>query len=355
MTSGKLYIHATNVHQGGGKSLLSGVLEALVDYLPAVCQLDSRMVLPDFVSKGQTIRRVHPTLLDRFRAELWLAQNTKPQDIVLCFGNLPPLFNLRSRTIVFLQNRYLIDHANLSAFSIRVRMRLAIERLWLSTRLLNANEFVVQTPTMKNLLERKTAGRVHVRTLPFCTESGGYNRSSTSLSLATNGKKTYDFIYVATGEPHKNHRILFESWCRLAKEGFFPSLCVTLDTRRFSSLCNELEILKGQYKLNVTNVGELPHQQVLSTYREASAVVFPSTFESFGLPLIEARQAGLPVVAAELDYVRDVLDPEQSFDPSSPVSIARAVKRYMGWDEPELSLLDASGFLHKIINSPSNS
>lgn len=354
MTSGKLYIHATNVHQGGGKSLLSGVLAALVDYLPAVCQLDSRMVLPDVIPKEVTIRKVPPKLLDRFRAELWLAHNVQPKDLVLCFGNLPPLFNLRARTIVFLQNRYLIDHASLSEFSIYVKMRIAIERLWLSTRLLNATEFAVQTPTMKYLLERKTAGKVQIRTLPFCTEKGGYIRN-TPLSFASNANKTYDFIYVATGEPHKNHRILFESWCCLAKEGFFPSLCVTLDTRRFSLLCNEIEMLRGQYKINVTNVGELPHQKVLSMYRKASAVVFPSTFESFGLPLIEARQAGLPVVAAELDYVRDVLDPEQSFDPTSPVSIARAVKRHMGWDEPALSLLDASGFLHQIINSPTNS
>lgn len=353
MTSGKLYIHATNVHQGGGKSLLSGVLAALVDYLPAICQLDSRMVLSDVMPKGVTIRKVPPTLLDRFRAELWLAHNAQPKDLVLCFGNLPPLFKLHSRTIVFLQNRYLIDRANLAAFPIHLRMRLAIERLWLSTRVLNAQQFVVQTPTMKNLLEQKTAGRVLVRTLPFCRETGGYIRN-TPLPLAINENKTYDFIYVATGEPHKNHRILFESWCHLAKEGFFPSLCVTLDTRRFSSLCNELEMLRSQYKINVTNVGELPHQQVLSIYREASAVVFPSTFESFGLPLIEARQAGLPVVAAELDYVRDVLDPEQSFDPNSTVSIARAVKRHMGWDEPALSLLDASGFLGQIINPPSN-
>ncbi len=189
MTSGKLYIHGTNVHQGGGRSLLTGVLAALGDYLPAVCQLDSRMVLPDGMPKGVTIRAVPSTLLHRFSAELWLAHNAQPKDLVLCFGNLPPLFKLRARTIVFLQNRYLIDRTNLAAFSIQVRMRLAIERLWLSTRLLNAAEYVVQTPTMKNLFELKTAGRVPVRTLPFSTETGGYVRN-TPPSLAANEKKT---------------------------------------------------------------------------------------------------------------------------------------------------------------------
>lgn len=348
MTSKKLYIHATNIHQGGGRSLLAGVLAAIDDTLPVVCQLDSRMVLPDCISKGVTIRKVPSTLLGRFRAEVWLAFNAQPEDLVLCFGNLPPLFKLRARVVVFLQNRYLIERRSLAEFAIQIRIRLAIERIWLSTRFLNAEEYVVQTPTMKNLLDLKSAGRVPVRTLPFSTETGGYTRQ-TPPSLAAN-KKKYDFIYVASGEPHKNHRNLFESWCRLAKEGFFPSLCVTLDTRRFSELCNEVEMMRIKYGVNLTNIGELPRQQALAMYHEADAIIFPSTFESFGLPLIEARQAGLPVVASELDYVRDVLDPEQSFDPYSPTSIARAVKRYMGWEEPALSLLGASEFLDQIVS-----
>jgi len=62
--------------------------------------------------------------------------------------------------------------------------------------------------------------------------------------------------------------------------------------------------------------------------------------------LIEARQAGLPVLAAELDHVRDVIDPEQTFDPESSVSIARAVKRHMAIKESALHLLTAKEFLH---------
>jgi hypothetical protein len=55
------------------------------------------------------------------------------------------------------------------------------------------------------------------------------------------------------------------------------------------------------------------------------------------------------VLASELDYVRDVLDPEQAFDPESAVSIARAVKRFMGIEEPALPLLDAGGFMKQIL------
>jgi glycosyltransferase involved in cell wall biosynthesis len=84
-------------------------------------------------------------------------------------------------------------------------------------------------------------------------------------------------------------------------------------------------------------------------YNQVGALIYPSTFESFGLPLIEARQAGLPVLASELDYVRDILDPEQVFDPESAISIARAVKRFIAIDEPPLSLQDAAGFIKHIL------
>jgi glycosyltransferase involved in cell wall biosynthesis len=74
--------------------------------------------------------------------------------------------------------------------------------------------------------------------------------------------------------------------------------------------------------------------------------------ESFGLPLIEARQAGLPILASELDYVRDVVDPEQTFDPDSPMSIARAVKRFLGVEVTPIPLLSASQFLESVFNKP---
>jgi glycosyltransferase involved in cell wall biosynthesis len=71
--------------------------------------------------------------------------------------------------------------------------------------------------------------------------------------------------------------------------------------------------------------------------------------ESLGLPLIEARREGLPVLAAELDYVRDVIDPDEAFDPYSKISIARAVKRFLGLDESELPLQGAKGFIRQFL------
>jgi glycosyltransferase involved in cell wall biosynthesis len=345
---GKLFLHATNIHQGGGRSLLNTLLQALPGNIKSVLSLDERMAIPAGVAHNVQVKRVKPSLVQRFIAEKWLAQSVASEDIVLCFGNLPPLFRLRGRTVVFVQNRYLIDDVKLNRFPLGVRMRLVTERLWLSKSMKNVDEFVVQTPTMKRLLEQKTGGNIPVRILPFMAELRGYSRKMSQPVLLENGE--FDFVYVASGEPHKNHRILLEAWCLLADEGVFPSLCLTLDEDRFATLCKEIEVMRQQHSLIVTNAGELSHQDALALYTKAGAAIYPSTFESFGLPLIEAHQAGLPVLASELDYVRDVLDPEQTFDPESSQSIARSVKRYLGKEEQALPLLDAHGFIERILN-----
>lgn len=346
LQSDRLFIHATNVHQGGGRALLQPLLTALSGSIDTVALLDSRMLTPDDMPESVRVIRVKPSVVDRFEAERWLADNVRTGDVVLCFGNLPPLYKLSGRTVVFLQNRYLIDYVRLDSFPLNIRARLGIERLWLSNRMTNADEFVVQTPTMKNLLEARTQGRVPVRVLPFMTQASGYARN-VAQAMAEK-RETCEFLYVASGEPHKNHRRMIEAWRLLAEEGLLPSLRLTLDETRFSTLCREIEEMCQRYGLKVTNMGVLSHGDILALYKEVDALIYPSIFESFGLPLIEARQTGLPVLAAELDYVRDVLDPEQSFDPHSATSIARAVKRFMGVDELPLPLLDAKGFLDKI-------
>lgn len=344
---GKVFIHATNVHQGGGRSLLEALLKAIHDKAEFVLSLDDRMPIPMNMTHNVQIKRVTPSLVQRVNAERWLALHAAPEDIVLCFGNLPPLFKLRGHTVVFVQNRFLIDDVKLNGFPLRVRLRLAMEQLWFSKRMENADEFIVQTPTMKRLLEKKAGGKIPVHIIPFIAESGGYSRKVSHPVLRD--KNDFDFVYVASGEPHKNHRRLLEAWSLLAEEGVFPTLCLTLNAARFAPLCREIEEMCQRQGLNVMNAGELPHKDILALYKKAGASIYPSTFESFGLPLVEAKQAGLPVLASELDYVRDVLDPEQSFDPESAVSIARAVKRFMGRDVQALPLFDAKQFMACIL------
>ena len=322
-------------------------MSALLSSLPAdidlLMSLDNRMHLPVSGLKNVRINRVAPSIVDRIRAERWLAANVEPGDLVLCFGNLPPLFKLTGRVMVFAQNRFLVDAVSLRDFSLKVRLRIGLERIWFNSRMAYADEFIVQSFSMKSLLQAKIGKSVRVSVLPFIGQSTDYDREVTPLiqKKAT----SFDFLYVASGDPHKNHRQLIEAWCLLAREGRYPSLRLTIDESRFVELWSWISHKAKQHDLKIENSGNLEDAEIRALYKKAGALIYPSALESLGLPLVEARQTGLPVLASELDYVRDLLDPDESFDPASSVSIARAVKRFLRVVEEPVPLLDAQEFM----------
>lgn len=327
----KLFIHAINVHQGGGAVLLCDLLRAIPPWVEVVAHVDARIVMPADVPGHVIVERVRPTLLSRLAAERRLANTVEVGDRVLCFGNLPPLFRLRGDVAVFLQNRYLVDaHAPLAALPLKPRIRLWLERLWLYGLRSNARRYFVQTASMLRMAAARLD--VEVTCAPFVPASV----MRLSVPSAVQDVRRFDFLYVASGEAHKNHSVLIAAWGLLANEGLFPSLALTLASEATPELCARVAQETASRGLRVHNLGVLPHDRLLEVYRESGALIYPSSFESFGLPLVEARQAGLAVLAPELDYVRDVTDPDESFDPRSPVSIARAVRRFLVGRQPAI-------------------
>jgi glycosyltransferase involved in cell wall biosynthesis len=341
----KLIIHAANVHCGGGGVLLKAILNNVHQNLPVIAQVDRRFEFDEGnVQRNLSIRRVNPTLIERFRAEKWLQRNTCAEDRVLCFGNLPPIFPLKGKVSLFIQNRFLLDECSLIAFPLRPRLRMTIERYWLRQFLCNTDEIVVQTQTMASLATGAGRNLMPVRILPFAQQKEFALMKTNSFA-----HEGCDFAFVADGEPHKNHKILLEAWRVLADEGIHPSLKLTIDPAKYADLDEEIKKYALDHGLKIKNVGQLSHQESLQLMRHANALIFPSKIESFGIPLIEARDLGLAVLAPERDYVRDLLDPNETFDPVSPISIARAVKRYLSISELRPSILEPKTFITDLL------
>jgi glycosyltransferase involved in cell wall biosynthesis len=318
----RLFIHAINVHHGGGAVLLCDLLRAIPPNVETVVHVDARMNVPSDLPDNVHVKRVEPTLPGRFAAERRLVEMVEPDDRVLCFGNLPPMFRLRGEAVVFIQNRYLVDpSAPLCALPLKPRIRLWLERALLRGRRFNASRYIVQTASMQRLTAQQLG--MPVSCAPFVP-------ADVLRQADGRAEQRFDFLYVASGEVHKNHAALIDAWGLLADDGYFPSLVLTLSPDAAPELCRRVAQEVASRGLRIQNLGVMAHDQLLAVYRESGALIYPSGFESFGLPLIEARHAGLPVLAPELDYVRDVIDPEQTFDPCSPMSIARAVRRHLG-------------------------
>lgn len=341
-----LILYAPNVHTGGGVVLLNELLSVwpAEKSLHAFLDIRARRHLVPLHSTVK-VTWVAPRVLTRLRAEFLVYQaSNRNNATIFCFHGLPPLLPLRGNIVIFIQNRLLIEHGKLTKYPFKVRVRLWIERLWGRTLQNRCARYIVQTPSMAAVLRDWLRCNIPVSVVPFASPI----HATPSLFTKSRGKK-FDFVYVASGEAHKNHRNLLEAWHLLTNAGLKPSLALTINPESYPSLANEVSRYAQEYELNIVNLGHLPAVDIPLLYQSSSALIFPSQVESFGLPLIEATQLGLPILASELDYVRDVIQPTETFDPNSPVSIARAVKRFLGKAESTVQIRSAEEFLAEVL------
>ena len=179
----------------------------------------------------------------------------------------------------------------------------------------------MQAQSIKNTLMKWHGGVPMIKIMPLM-------KKLEKLKNKSKLEKKFDFVYVADGEFHKNHHHLISALILLAEEGISPSLCLTL-SKRNENIVKKIDVEIANHDLKISNIGEVSHVEIINLYRSSTALIFPSTIESFGLPLLEASQLRLPIIASEKDFVRDVCTPVQTFDPQSPISISRAIKRFL--------------------------
>jgi glycosyltransferase involved in cell wall biosynthesis len=141
--------------------------------------------------------------------------------------------------------------------------------------------------------------------------------------FAPGGEEREPFLYYpARSWPHKNHARLFEAFAELRRDR--PDLRLVLTGG------GEL----GPVPAGVEARGLVPTDEVASLYRRASALVFPSLYEGFGLPPLEAMASGLPVACSNAGPLPQLTDgAARLFDPYDPHAIAAAVAEVL--DDPE--------------------
>lgn len=349
-----LIIYAPNIHTGGGLVLLSEFLNSQPNHVRIFAFLDIRSheSLAHFCHKFEFIYWVKPSLFSRIKTEIQLKKCADPKKIVFCFHNIPPVLCRPNNTIIFIQNRLILEPSLQGIVGFRRKLILIFERLALRLFYSKKYRYIVQTPSMRHLLNEWIGSKFTLHEsalpaldiLPFTLQNFPKERASSQEKL---GLKKWDFIYPSSGDVHKNHLTLLEAWINLSEEGIFPSLCLTIDTSN-KKLLDRLSKSIKTYGLDITNLGNLQHGELLHYYHDSKSLIFPSMIESFGLPLIEAASFGLPILAPELDYVRDVCDPVQTFDPKSFKSIANAVKRHLKIPNSSIKLLSPNEFWNAI-------
>jgi glycosyltransferase involved in cell wall biosynthesis len=152
-------------------------------------------------------------------------------------------------------------------------------------------------------------------------------------------------LTVSTLHPHKNQERLLRAFARFRQSHPEYRLVICgmhgFHTARVLNLISDLGLQDW-----VETPGWIPRDQLYRYYREAEAFVYPSLFEGFGLPVLEAMAAGLPTACSDIPVLREVADSAALlFDPTEEQAIAAALRQLVS-DNELRQRLAAEGAAH---------
>jgi glycosyltransferase involved in cell wall biosynthesis len=151
------------------------------------------------------------------------------------------------------------------------------------------------------------------------------------------------FIYYpANGWRHKDHETLVRAF-RLVRERR-RDLQLVLTGCEFDVMQRVRPLLEGSDDGRaVRHLGYVDRSDTIGLYGAARAMVFPSRFEGFGFPLLEAMSLGTPIVCSSVTSIPEVAgDAAVYVDPGQPTALAEAVLRVLD-DEKLRERLIAAG------------
>ncbi len=211
-------------------------------------------------------------------------------------------------------------------------------RLWLYQNVLKAfifksyryaSSIVVQTAWMKDALAKQAAQPHEKIKVIHPTLTKEYLEKTANLGLIKEGGVLF---YPATPFSYKNHITILRA-VRYLKEkfGLHYSVEFTINESE-NNLAKALVSYSRLHSIQVRWIGRLDRSQVLSKLFQYG-LVFPSLVESFGLPLLEARELGVPILAAEKPFSLEILDRYENasfFDGTNYIELAEKI---MSWEQ----------------------
>lgn len=166
-----------------------------------------------------------------------------------------------------------------------------------------------------------------------------HDRALLDATRARLGLPERFLLYVGTIEPRKNLPRLFEAFAAARRRGDLPHHLVCVGPYGWGSrdLHQKLESLGIAHVVHFT--GYVPFDTLPVIYNLAEIFVFPSLYEGFGLPVVEAMACGLPVVTASTSSLAEIAgDALATIDPLDTDALTHTLLM-LATDEPQRRLL----------------
>ncbi len=148
--------------------------------------------------------------------------------------------------------------------------------------------------------------------------------------LKDNGINEPYILCVGTIEPRKNLDNVLKAFQQLVQKGTFKGKLVIAGSRGWLSEGLEDLISTLNLRNHVILPGFLSDGDLRCLYNKAEAFVFPSFYEGFGFPIVEAFCCGTPVVTSNVSSCPEVAgDAALCVNPNSPEEIAQAIQKIL--------------------------
>jgi glycosyltransferase involved in cell wall biosynthesis len=203
--------------------------------------------------------------------------------------------------------------------------------------------------TKKDIMKYFAVSSEKIRVVPLAAEKRFFQKRTMSdlLRIRSHFELPKDFLlYVGGIDPRKNIKLIFEALKLLVAES--PTKCPLLafagdivHQREYPRLMKSLQTLGIEDRIRF--LGYVPDEELPLLYQASTMFIYPSRYEGFGLPVLQAMAAGTPVITTKLSSIPEVAgDAALYIDPDKPIELAQAIKQIIS-DHAKRSSLAASG------------
>ena len=208
----------------------------------------------------------------------------------------------------------------------------------MADRVITISEF-----SRRTILEHHRLRPDRVVAVHLCADER-YARSETVARPPTATLPARFLFYPANPWKHKNHVVLLRA-LRLLRDERRRRLDLVLSGFGQDERSTILALAESfGVREQVHPIGYLSVEELAYLYRQADMLVFPSLFEGFGIPLVEAMTVGCPIVAANVTSLPEIGgDAAEYFDPTSATAVAAAIEHVLD-DERWRETLRMRGF-----------
>ena len=223
--------------------------------------------------------------------------------------------------------------AHLKKFSFLERMVILCRfyfSFWNSDEIITVSKF-----------SREEILRFYNRPHKIRTIANGYHLSD------SNGNANFDFfnkdyiLFVGNVKPHKNLKNLIKAFNRLVDypRGNFKKIYLIIVGKKDGFYSSDA-FKKEELDRRIRFTGVVTDEELCSIYRNAKVFVFPSTYEGFGLPVLEAFESRTPVIASNVASIPEVAgDGALYFDPLDSEDIFLKLKMVLSSSELQKDLV----------------